>query len=220
MKKKIIALCLIVALAATAVIGGTLAYFTDTDAKTNVFTTGNVDITLTEPEWDAAKEADPTHSKLMPGRRIVKDATITVEEGSERAYTFMKIELSDDFVALLQAYAGEDFDWDDQTAVYNLIGKWFDAPRSKVMEMGTNYVILGVLSPKDAGVATQYLNAVTVPADVPSGMIDENGTYEIDITAYAIQAEGFEPAGPFADDAAENAAKQAARQAAFDALFN
>ena len=214
MKKKIIALCLIVALAATAVIGGTLAYFTDTDEATNVFTTGNVDITLDEPNWDE------DNAKLIPSRRIVKDATITVEEGSERAYTFMKIELSDDFVALLQSYAGEDFDWDDQTAVYNLIGKWFDAPRSKVMEMGTNYVILGVLSPKDAGVATQYLNAVTVPADVPSGMIDENGTYEIDITAYAIQAEGFEPAGPFADDAAENAAKQAARQAAFDALFN
>lgn len=204
MKKKIIALCLIVALAATAVIGGTLAYFTDTDEATNVFTTGNVDITLDEPNWDE------DNAKLIPSRRIVKDATIIVEEGSERAYTFMKIELSDDFVTLLQAYAGENFDWTNQNAVYGLIGKWFDAPDSKVMEMGTNYVILGVLSPKDAGVATRYLNAVTVPADVPSGMIDENGTYEIDITAYAIQAEGFEGknADPFED-----------RAAAFEALF-
>ena len=204
MKKKIIALCLIVALAATAVIGGTLAYFTDTDEATNVFTTGNVDITLDEPNWDE------DNAKLIPSRRIVKDATIIVEEGSERAYTFMKIELSDDFVTLLQAYAGENFDWTDQAAVYELIGKWFDAPDSKVMEMGTNYVILGVLSPKDAGEETKYLNAVTVPADVPSGMIDENGTYEIDITAYAIQAEGFEGknADPFED-----------RAAAFEALF-
>ena len=44
MKKKIVSLCLVVALAATAVIGGTLAYFTDTDEAENVFTFGNVDI--------------------------------------------------------------------------------------------------------------------------------------------------------------------------------
>lgn len=48
MKKKIIALCLIVALAATAVIGGTLAYFTDTKTATNTFTVGNVKINLLE----------------------------------------------------------------------------------------------------------------------------------------------------------------------------
>ena len=48
MKKKIIALCLVVALAATAVIGGTLAYFTDTKTATNTFTVGNVKINLLE----------------------------------------------------------------------------------------------------------------------------------------------------------------------------
>ena len=46
MKKKIIALCLIVALAATAVVGGTLAYFTDVDEVNNTFTMGKVDIKL------------------------------------------------------------------------------------------------------------------------------------------------------------------------------
>lgn len=50
MKKKIIALCLIVALAATAVIGGTLAYFTDTDEATNTFTAGGVKIALVEQQ--------------------------------------------------------------------------------------------------------------------------------------------------------------------------
>lgn len=50
MKKKIIALCLIVALAATAVIGGTLAYFTDTQTATNTFTAGGVKIQLIEQQ--------------------------------------------------------------------------------------------------------------------------------------------------------------------------
>ena len=48
MKKKLIALCLIVVLAAVAVVGGTLAYFTDTDSEKNVFTTGDVDIPADE----------------------------------------------------------------------------------------------------------------------------------------------------------------------------
>ena len=52
MKKKILALCLVVALAVTAVVGGTLAYFTDKDEATNTFTAGGVKIDLIEQERD------------------------------------------------------------------------------------------------------------------------------------------------------------------------
>ena len=48
MKKKILAMCLVVALAATAVIGGTLAYFTDDEQATNTMTIGNVQINIEE----------------------------------------------------------------------------------------------------------------------------------------------------------------------------
>lgn len=48
MKKKILALSLCVVMAAIAIVGGTLAYFTDTDKATNTFTVGNIDINLTE----------------------------------------------------------------------------------------------------------------------------------------------------------------------------
>lgn len=57
MKKKILVLCLVVALAVTAVIGGTLAYFTDTDAATNTFTAGGVDIALIEQQVNEAGTA-------------------------------------------------------------------------------------------------------------------------------------------------------------------
>ena len=68
MKKKIIALCLIVALAATAVIGGTLAYFTDTQAATNTFTAGGVKIALIEQERDGkgGLQAFTQNQCLMP----------------------------------------------------------------------------------------------------------------------------------------------------------
>lgn len=50
MKKKITALCLCVALLAVAVVGASLAYFTDTDNATNTFAVGNVKIDLIEQE--------------------------------------------------------------------------------------------------------------------------------------------------------------------------
>ena len=50
MKKKVLSLCLVMALAATAVVGGTLAYFTDTDEETNTFTAGGVEISLIEKQ--------------------------------------------------------------------------------------------------------------------------------------------------------------------------
>lgn len=48
MKKKFLSLTLAIGLLATAAIGGTLAYFTDTDADVNVMTTGNVKIVQNE----------------------------------------------------------------------------------------------------------------------------------------------------------------------------
>ena len=78
MKKKILALCLVVVLAITAVTGATLAYFTDTDSETNVFTTGNVSIDLIET-------FDPANAKLMPGKDITKEIYVK-NDGTETAY--------------------------------------------------------------------------------------------------------------------------------------
>ena len=82
MKKKIISLCLVVALGATAVIGGTLAYFTDTDAQTNVFTTGDVKIDLWE---DFGDNDNAGIEELIPGKNIEKEIWVT-NTGSEDAY--------------------------------------------------------------------------------------------------------------------------------------
>lgn len=84
MKKKIIALCLIVALAATAVIGGTLAYFTDTDEATNTFTMGNVQIDLEET-------FDAENAVLRPGSQSTNkiEKKVWIENtGSEDAYVW------------------------------------------------------------------------------------------------------------------------------------
>ena len=81
MKKKILALCLVVVLAVTAVTGATLAYFTDTDAKTNVFTVGNIEIDL--------EEQFPS-GELMPGVDLEKVVTVK-NIGDNDAYMWIEV---------------------------------------------------------------------------------------------------------------------------------
>lgn len=50
MKKKLLAIGLAVAVLAVTIVGMSIAYFTDTDNKTNTFTVGNVKILLNEQE--------------------------------------------------------------------------------------------------------------------------------------------------------------------------
>lgn len=98
MRKKLVALSMAVLMLAVAVIGGTLAYFTDqTETKVNTFTVGNVNIELTEPQWKG------DNHNLMPGASYAKDPTITLaKEGdnfenkadSEDAWVFMKVEMN------------------------------------------------------------------------------------------------------------------------------
>lgn len=103
MKKKIIALCLVVALAATAIVGGTLAYFTDTDDATNTFSVGNVKIDLIEQQRGKdGLETFKQNKKLypivgsaqgekdeygMPTAKNYVDKMVTIKNtGSEKAY--------------------------------------------------------------------------------------------------------------------------------------
>lgn len=84
MKKKILALCLVVVLAVTAVTGATLAYFTDTDNETNTFTVGNVSIDLVEDYTDG--------SELMPGvENAVKKEAKIVNDGANNVYVWAEI---------------------------------------------------------------------------------------------------------------------------------
>ena len=60
MKKKITALCLCVALLAVAVVGASLAYFTDNDQADNTFTAGSVKIQLIE------EQSNEDHTGFVP----------------------------------------------------------------------------------------------------------------------------------------------------------
>lgn len=69
MKKKITAIFLCVALVAIAVVGASLAYFTDTKSATNTFTVGNVKIDLIEQQRGENGPVPFEQNKaLVPGK--------------------------------------------------------------------------------------------------------------------------------------------------------
>lgn len=87
MKKKLIALCLIVVMIAVAAIGGTLAYFTDSKTATNTFTMGSVKIELTEDSWRIPEN-------VVPGVSYAKDPVVK-NIGKNDAWIRVDIILSD-----------------------------------------------------------------------------------------------------------------------------
>ena len=93
MKKKITAISLCAALLAIAIVGASLAYFTDTDAKDNVFTTGKVDITLNE-NFEQNSKLLPSTGSAQQGtlkNGVKKEIQVKNEEGSEDTYVRVHI---------------------------------------------------------------------------------------------------------------------------------
>lgn len=88
-KKTILVAAIAVMLVAALVVGGTLAYFTDTKSADNTFTVGNVKIDLTETAWNA----NESHT-LVPGKFYDKNPTITVKKDSQDAYVFLEINMN------------------------------------------------------------------------------------------------------------------------------
>ena len=118
MKKKIFAIVLCICMLAIAIVGGTMAYFTDEAAQTNTFTAGKVGIYLDEAvvkqdtETDSetygdliadgenrTSEAQTYH--LFPAMKVTKDPTITVDADSENAYVAAVVTVSGDLYSLI-----------------------------------------------------------------------------------------------------------------------
>ena len=96
MKKKIVSLALAVCLIAIAAVG-TLAYFTDKDAKTNTFTVGNVAIDLIEQQKGAQGLEDFENEKvLLPGTSDVNAVSkiVTVKNtGANDAWVWVDLKI-------------------------------------------------------------------------------------------------------------------------------
>ena len=214
--KKILTLCLVAALALTA-IGGTLAYFTDTDENANVFTMGNLDIVLDEAEvtrdgdeWTAGNERvqENKYEAVFPGAVLPKDPTVH-NVGSYGAFVRVKVTVVNG-MTMLPMYAKDDTLTDD---LYN------DCFMAMVGELGEGWSITDGITAAEAMEAimegntdatfvityanelaakddtTAVFQTITLGADWDQDdarlvSLQKTG-FEVNVIAEAIQADGF-----------------------------
>lgn len=218
MKKKIFALVLCVALLAVAIVGGTLAYFTDTGAAQNTFTMGKVDIELSEPNYKGDEDGE---LHVYPGQSYDKDPTIKVKSDSEDCWLVATVTIYNK-TELYDLYEGTEV---KKSNCLDLAGKdkflsggvvGYDAQTTTVEGVGVgtmlskdnaNVAFLTYAEPdgedtEDTIVYTFYfVNSFTEDQSVvlfdkvnfPSFIEnDELSLLTIDINAYAIQKVGFD----------------------------
>lgn len=191
--KKALILVLCAALLVGASIMGTLAFLQmQTETVTNTFTVGQVKITMDEAKVDEygvkdgavrnnVTNAALTHIyKLIPGREYVKDPVVYVTANSEACWLFVKVENG---IAAYEDAANKIADqlaangWRELTTTPGVYYISVDAATAKV---GEDYKVFESFTIKD-----ELTNAEL--AAIPSGTV-------IKVTAYAIQADGFDTA--------------------------
>ena len=181
MKKKIISLCLVAALAVVAIAGTSLAYFTDKDAKTNTFTLGNVDITLTEDHWAAPTAAVPDveYAKDPVVTNIgEKDAWIRVDVTLSDAAAFTAAAAKHQITDLATIFAGHD------ETKWTLAGEPVYNNKNDTLTYSYYYnTVLAVDKSTEA-----LFTSVTIPAEFDNEDMKEIvADFTIDVTAHAIQ---------------------------------
>lgn len=202
MKKKILALSMCIALAAIAIVGASLAYFTDTKTATNTFTMGNVKIELDETDIKNP-EGDRVTSNaydVYPGAVVTKDP-IVHNTGKNGAYIRATVNVSN-WMNLVGAYYPDfkpTFPNADYKAALNLlVGElgegWsvVDVVAGDVFTIGqfdAKFILKydGVLA--DGADTTAMFQTVTIPAGIDNANADSFD--EVKVVAQAIQADGF-----------------------------
>lgn len=166
MKKTLITI-LATVLVCCCVVGGTLAWLVDqTEAVTNTFTVGKVEIELTETTG--------SEYPLIPGTEHEKNPTITVSDDSERCYVFVKVieknNTGDTQDAKYVEYSINS-SWTALTGVDNVYWQLVDGGAELPILAGNTVTIS----------STNVTNAVTVAPTIT-------------FTAYAVQAENMDDA--------------------------
>lgn len=175
MKKKILTLGLVAALSATAAIGGTLAYFTDTANATNTFTVGNVKIEVTEPGWNKVKE-DKENENVYPGQILAKDPTVT-NDGKNPCFVRVSVSNLDQFGT-------------EGTIAY-LTGDEKGKLGDNWVKEGDYFYYTKELAESEA--TSPLFQKIEIPTGLTNGEKDEYKKAAKDIVVYAeaVQSQGF-----------------------------
>ena len=222
MKKKLFATAALILLLVVAVVGASLAYFTDeTETAENTFTVGKVKILLDEAlvneDGEPVDESgevveDPQDAKrvlensydLSPGLTYTKDPTVTVEGGSNPCYVrvFVTLTEADKFLEIYRAHnltltdaLGFFGGYDD--SVWEPVSMSSSDIEDGEMTVEFRYVKDGGIVPKSD--EDTVLEPVITSVTLPSWVTNEDAAkfpegFKVNVVAQAIQAAGFDDA--------------------------
>ena len=214
MRKVLLTVCC-AALLVCVTIGATVAYLTSTDTVENTFTVGNVKITLDEGDVyetdddgvtddllgtfkdNGATRVKENNYKLMPGKTLDKDPTVTIKAGSEACYVRVKMTINEQ-TALNTIFAPNGISLDKI-----LVGASKDWTLHSETKDGANDARVYEFwykngAKQEAVTADTKLAPLFTDVKVPDTLTVENlqtlTGLKITIVAEAIQAEGFDTA--------------------------
>ena len=215
MKKKIFSIALVACLVVLSIAGASVAYFTDTEVATNVFTAGNVDISLAY-KGEVANESlvEIRSDNVYPSQEFNIDATIT-NTGSEKAYVGAVISLTKN--AEFKTIVTPDGANDTVAISEFLVGLAPTGFVTKTIETANGYEVYLLYTVElEAGDNPVVLfEDVLIPAAWNNEEMAIFSDFKLDVKAYATQSAGFDDAA-----AAFKAAFGATSDASWYVYFN
>lgn len=199
--KKVLALLGCAVLLVVGSVAGTMAYLTSTKEVKNTFTIGKVTIELdearvntdgkpldangTEVTLDKAARVTANTYRLMPGKTYTKDPTIKVDSGSEDCYLFVKIvngianyETKESNKTILTQM--KELGWKSVAGESNVYYYYGTLSQNGVVAADSTVKIFSDFTIDEQADSVQYWGDIT----------QENAF--INVTAYAIQVDGFQ----------------------------
>lgn len=195
LKKKIFGITLVVGLLVLSIVGTTMAYFTDTDTKTNVFTSGNVKIQFTSNVLIDDDDNNTNSTVVRPTQKLA-DAAVVKNIGSEDAYVGVVVTFNKYVEDVADLFNGIGGAGTENAAKYTV---------AYLADNNTNTTTVFVAY-KDAIATTaenntvKFFNDITVPGGWDEDDMDIFGTPGLTITvkAYAVQSYGLTTGGAVA----------------------
>ena len=182
-KRKILLLALSACMVAILAVGGTLAYFTDvSDVKRNVFTVGDVEIELTEPNWEA--EGKEEAEDVYPGEALKKDPTV---ENTGTNPCFVRVGITGWDCLIKAGLSEQEIAYRTGNIVGTLGENW--------VKYGDYFYYTKVMASGD--ITAPVFDYIVIPTDVTNPSEDQDVDYYLDVYAQAVQAQGAKPS--FAD---------------------
>lgn len=196
-KKKVFALALSVCVVVLSIASSSIAYFTDTAEYANTFTSGNVDITLTEARAarnastgnveiaDVADRilynANEVYGKLFPKQSIAKDPIIK-NVGSEEAYLGAIVTLS---CTNINTLLTDTDDVEDFVVGLPTSGVTIDIKANVI----TIYVVYSAKYAQNS--EAKVFTGLQIPDTWNNVEMSTISGLQVDVKAYAVQTDGF-----------------------------